>query len=116
MNNKLASLFAITGLVFAATQVQADSLVNGSIEDGKAKSLTCTACHGPEGNSANALWPNIAGQNAPYLLAQLHAFQGGTRGSHPQDRTGKQMRAMAAVLPDDQAIAAVVAYIQTLHP
>jgi len=45
MNNKLASLFAITGLLLAATQVQADSLVNGSIEDGKAKSLTCTACH-----------------------------------------------------------------------
>ena len=77
MKNKLVSLFAITGLALAATQVQAESLVNGSIEDGKAKSLTCTACHGPEGNSVSPMWPNIAGQNAPYLLAQLIAFAEG---------------------------------------
>lgn len=79
MKIKLAPLFAIAGLAFVATQAQAESLVDGSADAGKAKALTCTACHGPEGNSSNALWPNIAGQNAPYLLTQLQAFKSGER-------------------------------------
>jgi len=79
MKIKLASLVATAGLALAAIQAQAESLVDGSIEDGKSKALTCTACHGPEGNSANPLWPNIAGQNAPYIVAQLKAFKEGMR-------------------------------------
>jgi cytochrome c553 len=79
MKIKLAPLFAIAGLALIATQVQANSLVDGSADAGKAKALTCTACHGPEGNSISAMWPNIAGQNAPYLLAQLAAFKDGSR-------------------------------------
>ena len=75
MKIKLAPLF----LLFAMTAAQAESLVDGSIEDGKAKALTCTACHGPEGNSSNALWPNIAGQHAAYIKSQLQAFKDGTR-------------------------------------
>lgn len=79
MKIKLASLYALAGLTLAAFQVQADSLVDGSADEGKAKALTCTACHGPEGNSSSALWPNIAGQNASYTQAQLKAFKDGTR-------------------------------------
>jgi len=75
----------------------------------------CAACHGPaaEGNPAlNS--PRLAGADDWYLVAQLEAFRGGARGSHAQDRTGKQMRAMAGVLPDDAAVAAVAAYIRSL--
>ena len=79
MKIKLTPLFVMAGLARIATQVQAASRVEGSVDAGKAKALTCTACHGPEGNSLNALWPNIAGQNAPYLLAQLQAFKDGSR-------------------------------------
>lgn len=79
MKNKLAPIFAFAGLILAANPAQAAGLVDGSADAGKAKALTCTACHGPEGNSSNALWPNIAGQNAPYLLAQLMAFKDGSR-------------------------------------
>jgi cytochrome c553 len=79
MKIKLSPLFVIAGLVLATTQIHAESLVDGSAEAGKARALTCTACHGPEGNSSNPMWPNIAGQNAPYLLAQLRAFKDGSR-------------------------------------
>lgn len=79
MKNKLAPILALAGLVLASLSAQAESLVDGSVDAGKAKALTCTACHGPSGNSSNALWPNIAGQNAPYTLAQLMAFKDGTR-------------------------------------
>lgn len=69
----------LAALSLAAHQVRADSLVEGSVEAGKAKSITCTACHGAEGNSANPLWPNIAGQHASYTEAQLNAFKSGKR-------------------------------------
>lgn len=65
--------------ILAATHVQAESLVDGDPEAGKAKALTCTACHGAAGNSANPLWPNIAGQHAKYTEVQLMAFKSGER-------------------------------------
>lgn len=41
----------------------------------------CAACHGLDGNSTRAGVPSLAGQAAPYLEGQLHAFaaQGGQR-------------------------------------
>ena len=77
--------------------------------------MTCGACHGAaaEGNVAlNS--PRLAGSDDWYLLAQLQAFRSGQRGSHPEDRTGRQMRAMAGVLPDEQSMRDVVAFIRTL--
>jgi len=79
MKMKLSPLFALAGLALASTQIHAASLVDGSGEAGKARALTCTACHGAEGNSVSPVWPNLAGQNAPYIVAQLQAFKDGTR-------------------------------------
>ena len=76
----------------------------------------CGACHGAaaEGNLAlNS--PRLAGTDDWYLSEQIRAFRAGERGAHPDDRTGKQMRAMAMVLPNDQAIADVVAFIRSLE-
>ena len=106
MKIKLAPIIALTGLGLAVSMAQAESLVDGSIDDGKAKALTCTACHGPEGNSANPLWPNLAGQNAPYLLAQLQAFKSGAR----QDPL---MGAQAMMLSDDD-MANLAVYFESL--
>jgi len=47
--------------------------------DGKAKAMVCTACHGPDGNSSNPIWPNLAAQNPGYIVTQLKAFKAGTR-------------------------------------
>mgnify|MGYP003625907811 CR=1 FL=1 len=44
-----------------------------------ASASTCTACHGADGVSVNPQWPNLAGQNADYLAAQLTAFRDGER-------------------------------------
>ena len=79
MKIKLFPILVTAGFALAALQVQANSLVDGSAQAGKARALTCTACHGPEGNSISPMWPNIAGQNAKYLVAQLKAFKEGTR-------------------------------------
>lgn len=79
MKIKLSTLFTLAGLALATTQIHAESLVDGSVEAGKARALTCNACHGADGNSSSPMWPNLAGQNAPYILAQLSAFKDGSR-------------------------------------
>jgi cytochrome c553 len=106
MKIKLASLLATAGLALTAFHAQAESLVDGSIEDGKSKALTCTACHGPEGNSANPLWPNIAGQNAPYTVAQLKAFKEGKR-MNP-------LMTSQAMMLEDEDMADLAVYFESL--
>ena len=106
MNIKLAPLVALASLALIASQVQADSLVEGSAEDGKAKAVTCTACHGPEGNSSSTMWPNIAGQNAPYLLDQLVAFKNGSRKD--------PLMTSQAMLLSDQDMADLAVYFESL--
>lgn len=46
---------------------------------GKAKSVTCVACHGANGISAIPMYPNLAGQKEQYLLKQLKDFKSGAR-------------------------------------
>ena len=106
MKIKLATLIATAGLALVVTQVQANSLVEGSADDGKAKALTCTACHGAEGNSISALWPNIAGQNASYLQAQLMSFKDGSR-SDP-------LMSSQAMMLSEEDIADLAVYFESL--
>ena len=79
MNKRIAKSWLPLALSLTVFQAQAESLVEGSAEAGEAKSITCTACHGAQGNSVNPLWPNIAGQSANYIVTQLVAFKDGSR-------------------------------------
>jgi predicted CXXCH cytochrome family protein len=51
----------------------------GDIAAGRALAENCTACHGETGTSANAGWPNLAGQKPDYLANALKAFRAGLR-------------------------------------
>ena len=106
MKIKLSPLFVLAGFALATTQIQAASLVDGSADAGKARALTCTACHGQEGNSPSPMWPNIAGQNAPYLLAQLKAFKDGSR-SDP-------LMSSQAMMLSDEDMANLAVYFESL--
>jgi len=64
---------ALLGLALANAAFAAD------IEAGKAKSAVCVACHGANGISAVDIYPNLAGQKAPYMVKQLKAFRSGER-------------------------------------
>ena len=55
------------------------AMAAGDAAAGKVKAAVCAACHGANGISANALWPNLAGQKADYIIKQLKAFKAGTR-------------------------------------
>lgn len=69
----LVTTMLLTGIAFG------DALVSGDAEAGKAKAITCGACHGSDGNSVNPVWPSIAGQHPTYIVEQLQAFKGGQR-------------------------------------
>ncbi len=51
----------------------------GSVAAGKQKSASCAGCHGADGNSAQPVFPSIAGLNVGYLYQQLEAFKTGRR-------------------------------------
>ncbi len=61
---------------------------------GRAKAQACAVCHGPKGLSTAPDAPNIAGQPAIYLAAQLRAYRSGVR-KH------EVMAVMARPLSDD---------------
>lgn len=88
--------------------------VSGDVAHGKKLYETCAACHGARGEGNAALQsPALAARSDWYLATQLANYKAGLRGADERDTYGAQMRAIAATLPDDQAIADVVAYINT---
>ena len=85
----------------------------GSIEAGKAKSLTCAACHGADGNSLIPINPKLAGQHAKYLEKQLKDLKLGGQTGGKQGRYDPAMSAMAVPLSDED-IADLSAYYSSL--
>jgi cytochrome c553 len=59
---------------------------------------TCAACHGPDGNSTNPIYPILAGQSWRYIYIQLKDFNEGRR-------KDPQMSPVAANLTKDQMMA-----------
>lgn len=73
---------------------------------------SCAACHGlgGEGNGPMAI-PELAGQHAAYVVAQLEQFASGARHNSP----GRVMHAIARAMNATQE-AAVAAYVRQLVP
>lgn len=55
------------------------ALLQQTVAAGRQNSAFCANCHGQEGNSAIPEVPNLAGQNALYILEQMRKFAGGER-------------------------------------
>lgn len=83
----------------------APAFAAGSIEAGQAKAVTCSACHGMDGNSVSPEWPSLAGQHETYLLKQLNDFHGGKR-------QNPLMTPMAVIL-SEQDMADLAAYFSS---
>ncbi|MGR9115372.1 MAG: c-type cytochrome [Gammaproteobacteria bacterium] len=64
------------------------------LKAGEQKAQTCVGCHGANGNSSNAQFPILAGQQPAYLATQLKNFKEGAR-------ENPMMSGMAAGLSDD---------------
>ena len=94
----LAAVLGWTGSAHAA----------GNVEAGQAKSATCMACHGMDGNSANPEWPSLAGQHSSYIVKQLKHFKSG-------ERQNALMSPMAMIL-SDQDMEDLAAYFSSQTP
>ena len=104
-------VFVAAGLILTASV----SFAEGDPAKGRALYGGCAGCHGADamGNAAlNA--PRLAGQLESYLVVQLNNFRAGIRGTAEGDAGGAMMRPMVSLLPDDQAIADVSAYLASL--
>ncbi|MEO1201251.1 MAG: c-type cytochrome [Pseudomonadota bacterium] len=108
LDSAFSTVLKAIALTFLTASASAEGIVDGDVEAGKAKSITCSACHGAEGISANPLWPNLAGQGAPYIVAQLRNFKEGRRNN-------ALMNAQAMLL-SDQDMNDLAAYFASLPP
>ena len=55
------------------------AIADSSYDRGKEKSITCSACHGVDGNSDNKMYPRLAGQYKNYLIHSLNSYKSGER-------------------------------------
>ena len=78
------------------------------ISAGEQKAANCMGCHGPNGKSSSAQWPNLAAQQSTYIVNQLNAFKTGTRNN-------PMMQSMATNLSDDD-INNLAAYYSSKPP
>src|SRR5262245_28904061 len=67
--------FALVALAIVVAQ----AAWGQDVEAGRKKAESCVACHGPNGNSTNPVFPILAGQTARYIYLQLRDFQEGRR-------------------------------------
>lgn len=87
----------VLGLIFVATMTIASAAqAAGDAKAGAAKATVCFACHGPNGNSTNPMYPVLAGKDAKFIVEQLKAFKSGTR----KTPNAALMKPMAAPLSD----------------
>jgi cytochrome c553 len=70
---------AVLILLALSLTASASAHADGNPEAGKAKSTTCAACHGADGNSVTAMFPKLAGQQKDYLFHSLKAYKSGKR-------------------------------------
>ena len=104
-----AAAAAATESAAPAATTSADlPFTHGKAADGATKAAVCSACHGPNGNSANPDWPRLAGQSAVYIAEQLRLFRSGVRAN-------PVMQPLAASLTD-QDISDLAVYYEAQTP
>jgi len=74
MKNRTTSTLLGVVFLFLTSHVFA-----ANIEAGKAKAVTCVACHGPNGNSSNPEIPSLSGQPAQAISTALFRYREGNR-------------------------------------
>ncbi len=63
----------------AFAELEAVPAKPGDPKAGQAKAAACAACHGMDGNSTDAQYPELAGQSEQYIVTQLMRFKSGVR-------------------------------------
>ncbi len=108
VSNYIASLdIASTGEAVTGDLRKGNNLYQGS----------CGSCHGGQGQGNPKLKaPRLANQDVEYLTRQFNNFKQGLRGTHQEDRLGRQMKMMANMLSNDSDLQDILAYLQAANP
>jgi cytochrome c553 len=69
----------LAALVVATLSAAMPVYAQDSAAGGKKAAEVCAACHGPDGNSSQGVYPSLAGQTARYIYLQLKDFNEGRR-------------------------------------
>ncbi len=75
---KTMPLVALT-LMAAGLMHPGSAIAGGNPAAGQQKAVTCTACHGEDGQGVSAEFPKLAGQHASYLEQALKQYKNGQR-------------------------------------
>ncbi|MBI2312019.1 MAG: cytochrome c4 [Betaproteobacteria bacterium] len=78
MTRILAGLFTLVG-VAVASDAPAQGASGNPERARSIASAVCSGCHGPDGNSVQAVHPKLAGLQAQYIAKQLKDYQAGKR-------------------------------------
>ena len=105
----IANVVAYIGTLPAPTTETVEHDVrNGEVQYNAA----CGACHGPKAEGNDSLnSPNLAILDNAYLRRQYQNFKEGVRGSHPDDKYGRQMQMMATMLSTEKDVDDVIGFI-----
>jgi cytochrome c553 len=87
-------------------------IIDGAQNRATGKLHNCAACHGDQGVSRAEIFPNLAGQQKDYIVAELTAFRDHTR----QDRDAKAYMWGVAARLDPAAIRDFAAYYAEQKP
>ncbi len=81
-----------------------DQQTDGDLKNGyRYYHARCGACHGKEGQGDESFkTPNLRIIDTAYLLRQIANYKQDIRGTHAQDRLGRQMNMMAKVVSDEE--------------
>jgi cytochrome c553 len=90
------------------TPKRSQATASGDPRAGQAISAVCASCHGAQGTGANPATPNLAGQDAQFLVAALHGYKDGSR-------SNATMKSFATGL-NDTAIKNLAGYYASLQP
>jgi cytochrome c553 len=114
--NREGDVPSVAEYVASLTAVIPESTLHGNAGAGAERyNSVCVACHGANGEGNELLKsPPIVQLNDWYLVQELQNFKAGSRGADPADIWGTTMRINTLAL-DDQAMADVIAYVQTLR-
>lgn len=102
MKKMLVVSLAVALLGVAANVAAADAAA------GKTKAAGCTSCHGLNGVSGNAMYPNLAGQKDVYLVKSIKDYRDGKRKDAMMEGMVKGM--------SDADVADIAAYFASLKP
>ena len=102
MKALLKPLLALALILLAAPTAAAPGGGEASPRVAEIIASRCALCHGPEGESASAIYPRLAAQHPDYLKKQLKDFRDGRRKSDTMSDMAKDLK--------DEDIAALAAF------